>query len=198
MPFQIHPVKIVGAYQVIGKPMEDERGVFSRLFCPRELDVVWQDRSICQINYSLTCSIGAIRGLHFQKPPQSETKLVKCLQGRVWDAVVDLRPHSPTFLQWQAIELTPDKHNALLIPEGCAHGFQVMEPNSELLYLHSEFYYPDQEDGLRWDDPVLNINWPLPVSDLSARDQNHKLIENINTDARLQSMVDIILRTTDC
>ena len=103
-----------------------------------------------------------MRGLHFQKPPQAEAKLVKCIRGRVWDVGVDLRPHSSTFLKWQAVELDSGTHNAFFIPEGCAHGFQVMEPDSELLYLHSAFYHAEQEGGLLWNDPVLNISWPLP------------------------------------
>ncbi len=110
-------------------------------------------------------------------PPHAEMKLVRCLRGRVWDVAVDLRAESPTFLHWHAEELSPDNHRMVVIPEGCAHGFQVLTPDSELLYLHTAFYAPDAEGGVRHDDPALGIRWPLPVTDLSPRDRSHPLID---------------------
>ena len=124
--------------------------------------------------------MGTVRGLHFQTPPHSEAKLVRCLKGRIWDVAVDLRTESATYGQWQAIELTPELGNALLIPEGCAHGFQVLEPGSELLYLHSRCWVPDAESGVRWDDTQLSIDWPLPVADLSTRDRSLPFLSDIN------------------
>ena len=130
----------------------------------------WGDRGIAQVNLSRTEAVGTIRGLHLQAEPHSEAKLVRCLRGRVWDVAVDLRQDSATYGQWHAVELSPDQGNALLIPEGCAHGFQVLEPGSELLYLHSGAWEPEAETGVRWDDPTLAIAWPLPAGGLSERD----------------------------
>jgi dTDP-4-dehydrorhamnose 3,5-epimerase len=180
--------RIKGVYEIQTLLFEDNRGAFGRLFCPEELEPVWQNRPNCQINYSYTRQLGALRGLHLQLPPHAEAKLIRCLRGRVWDIAVDLRPTSPTFLSWAAVELSAQLHNAILIPEGCAHGFQVLEPDSELLYLHSAFYHPETEAGLRWDDPRLKITWPLEVTDLSERDRQHPLLGNISNDPRLQAL----------
>lgn len=154
----------------------DHRGSFARLFCQKELESCLAGRQIVQINQSCTASVGAVRGMHFQKAPHAEMKLVRCLKGRVWDVAVDLRQGSDTFLNWHAVELTPDNADMFLIPEGFAHGFQVLEANSELLYLHTAFYNVTAEGGLRHDDPRLGIDWPKPVVDLSERDLNHPLI----------------------
>jgi dTDP-4-dehydrorhamnose 3,5-epimerase len=131
-----------------------------------------------QINQSRTAVIGAVRGLHYQRLPHPEMKFVRCLKGRVWDVAVDLRHKSPTFLGWHAEELTPNNLRMMVIPEGFAHGFQVLEPESELLYLHTDFYSPKTEGGLRYDDPHLAIDWPLEVTDLSSRDAAHPLIHS--------------------
>lgn len=167
-----------GVMLVTGSPHTDPRGSFARLFCARELAGVLGERHIVQINHSCTAAVGAVRGLHFQRAPHAEMKLVHCLRGRVWDVAVDLRVESPTFLQWHAEELTPEHHRMLLIPEGCAHGFQVLAPDSELLYLHTAFYAPEAEGGVRHDDPALGIRWPLPVTDLSPRDRSHPPIDD--------------------
>lgn len=156
----------------------DARGAFSRLYCERELTDLIGQRRIVQINHSRTVQVGAVRGFHFQRPPHAEMKLVRCLKGRVWDVAIDLRPDSPTFLCWHAEELTPGNTRMMVIPEGFAHGFQVMEPESELLYLHTALYAPDAEGGLRHDDPRLGIDWPLAVTDLSPRDAGHAFIDS--------------------
>src|SRR3546814_6280440 len=130
-------------------------------------------RHIVQINHSRTTMVGAVRGMHFQSAPHAEMKLVRCLKGRVWDVAVDLRAGSPTFLRWHAQELSEDNARMLVISEGCAHGFQALEPDSELLYLHTAPYTPEVEGGLVYDDPRLAIKWPLSIADLSARDQQH-------------------------
>ncbi|WP_459973862.1 dTDP-4-dehydrorhamnose 3,5-epimerase [Mycobacterium sp. MUNTM1] len=158
-------------------PHRDDRGAFMRLFCAEELQPVLGNRQIKQINQSKTSRAGAVRGLHFQHSPHAEMKMVRCLRGRVWDVAVDLRPNSPTFLHWHAQELAQDDAQMLVIPEGFAHGFQVMEPDSELLYLHTAFYHPSSEGGLRYDDPRLAITWPLPPQDLSPRDRSHPLLD---------------------
>jgi len=160
-----------------GNRFEDNRGIFARLFCQQELASVVGDRHIVQINHSITHNAGAIRGLHFQYPPHAEMKLVRCLKGGVWDVAVDLRKNSPTFLQWHGVELSPENRLMLVIPEGCAHGFQTLEADSELLYLHTAFYSPESEGGVRFDDPSIGIKWLRDVADLSQRDKNHPLLE---------------------
>lgn len=158
-------------------PHRDARGAFVRLFCAQELGPMLGHRQIAQINHSRTSHAGAVRGMHFQRPPHAEMKMVRCLRGRVWDVAVDLRGGSPTFLQWHAQELAQDDEKMLVIPEGFAHGFQALEPDSELLYLHTAFYHPPAESGLRYDDPRLAIAWPLPAQDLSPRDLSHPLLD---------------------
>ncbi len=157
---------------------EDKRGTFARLYCEQELSKVIGHRRIVQINYSRTVNLGALRGLHFQNSPHAEMKLVRCLKGRVWDVAVDLRADSPTFLKWHSEELTPANTRMIAIPEGFAHGFQAMEPESELLYLHTAVYVPTSEGGLRYNDPKLGVTWPIRVTDLSERDLNHPLIDS--------------------
>lgn len=164
---------IQGAWILESEAFQDNRGAFSRLFCAQELEEVIGRRRIVQINHSVTNSVGAVRGLHFQNAPHAEMKIVRCLRGRVFDVAVDLRSGSPSFLQWISVELAPENHRALVIPEGCAHGFQVLEEGSELLYLHTAFYTPDAEGAVRFDDPRVGVKWPLAPTDISARDQKH-------------------------
>jgi len=172
MPDALHITPIAGVLELVGQPVNDHRGAFLNTF--RSADQLyaeaWGDRIIAQVNLSRTEAKGAVRGLHLQAQPHSEARLVRCLRGRVWDVAVDLRPGSPTRGHWHAVELSPGAANALLIPEGCAHGFQVLEPGSELLYLHSGAWVPEAEIGVRVDDPQLAISWPLPVVGLSERD----------------------------
>lgn len=153
-------------------PFVDDRGAFARLYDGRVLAQVIGNRRILQINYSRTTTVSAVRGMHFQYPPYAEMKLVRCLRGRVWDVAVDLRVGSPTFLRWHAEELAPDNSRMLVVPEGCAHGFQVLEAESELLYLHTALYVPEAEGGVSCNDPQLGITWPLPVKGLSRRDRS--------------------------
>lgn len=173
----IQPTSIAGVVVVDNAASQDARGAFRRLFCEQALAAVVGERRIVQINHSRTAAVGALRGLHFQRAPEAEMKLVRCLRGRVFDVAVDLRAGSPTFLHWHAEELSPDSARMLVLPEGCAHGFQVLEPESELLYLHTAAYAPGAEGGVRWDDPAIGIEWPLPVTDLSARDAGHPLLD---------------------
>ncbi len=168
---------IPGLYVVENTAFQDNRGAFSRLFCTRELQPVLGARSIAQINHSMTHRVGAVRGIHYQHPPHAEMKIVRCLKGRVLDVAVDLRQGSPTFLKWFGIELAPEEHRAFVIPEGCAHGFQVLEKDSELLYLHTAFYMPEAEGAIRFDDPKIGVDWPLEPTDLSARDLSHPYLE---------------------
>ncbi|WP_022662588.1 dTDP-4-dehydrorhamnose 3,5-epimerase [Paucidesulfovibrio longus] len=167
------PTPLQGAFVIIPEPFRDERGGFVRAFCSRELEEIGFCERIAQINQSYTTSKGTVRGLHFQHPPHGETKFVRCLRGAAFDVIVDIRAGSPTFLQWFARTLTPENMQTMFIPQGFAHGFQALEADTELLYLHSTHYAPGHEGGLRHDDPALRIRWPLPVTVLSDRDRNH-------------------------
>jgi dTDP-4-dehydrorhamnose 3,5-epimerase len=175
---RFHATPISGLFVAETTPFTDERGSFARLFCDQELAEIFGDRKVTQINQSITRSVGAIRGLHFQTAPHAEMKLVRCLEGRVWDVAVDLRKDSPTFLQWHAEELSPSDMKMMVIPEGFAHGFQTLEPNSRLLYLHTASYAPSAEGGVRFDDPMVDIAWPRDPVDLSSRDALHPLLKS--------------------
>lgn len=170
---KIQPTTLPGVMVIETNTLSDHRGAFTRFFCERELAAVIGDRRIVQINHSRTAAIGAVRGMHYQRAPHAEMKLVRCLKGRVWDVAVDLRAGSHTFLQWHAEELSPASAHMMVIPEGCAHGFQVLEADSELLYLHTALYAPEAEGGVSCNELRLGISWPLPVTDLSRRDSSH-------------------------
>lgn len=157
-------------------PIGDDRGYLERLFCQDELQSLLTGRSIVQINHTLTTRVGTVRGMHFQYPPQAEMKLISCLYGEVFDVAVDLRQGSPTFLQWHGEVLSANNHRTVVIPEGFAHGFQTLSDRCELIYFHTAPYTPKLEGGVRYDDPRLKIQWPLPVSDLSQRDLSHPLL----------------------
>ena len=155
---------------------QDSRGYFERLFCAETLQTLGWSGAIAQITRSCTRQVGAVRGLHYQLPPFAEYKLVSCLRGEVWDLALDLRAGSATFLQWHALHLTPENGRALLIPPGCAHGFQNLRADSELLYCHSAPYRPESEAGVHALDPALNIAWPLAVSQMSEKDANFPML----------------------
>jgi dTDP-4-dehydrorhamnose 3,5-epimerase len=167
---------IDGLFIVNSNIFQDNRGSFSRLFCSDKLREIIGTRTIAQINLSVTEKIGSIRGMHFQNSPRSEMKIVRCLKGRVYDVAVDLRTESKTFLKWHSIELSPHNNLAYVIPEGCAHGFQSLEQSSQLLYLHTNFYSPEEEGAVRFNDPLLDIKWPLDPTDISGKDLNHPLL----------------------
>lgn len=166
-----------GVFEATSSPIGDNRGRFARLFCTTDLASAHGGRPIVQINHSITRKVGAIRGLHFQRPPHAEGKWIRCLSGRVFDVAVDLRCGSRTFLRWHAVILSAELMNAVFIPEGCAHGFQVLEPDSALLYLHTASYAAAFEGGIPFDDPILGIAWPLPISEISDRDRNHLFLD---------------------
>lgn len=174
--FTLHKTAISGVEVIERLPIQDDRGFFERLFCADELASVIR-RPIIQINHSLTRQRGTVRGLHAQHPPHAETKLVSCLRGEMFDVAVDLRTDSPTYLCWHAERLSADNHRALVIPDGCAHGFQALTDNCELLYLNTAAYSPEAEFGLYPGDPRLAIDWPLPLAGLSPRDAAHPLID---------------------
>jgi dTDP-4-dehydrorhamnose 3,5-epimerase len=157
---------------------QDTRGGFARFFCAQDLQAACGGRRIVQANHSVTRQAGALRGLHFQYPPHAEMKLARCIRGRVLDVAVDLRRGSGTFLEHVAQELSPQNGLMMVIPEGFAHGFQALEPDSEMLYLHTAPYVQAAEGGIRHDDPRLGIVWPHAVTDISGRDRAHALLES--------------------
>lgn len=165
------------AYIIELEPIRDERGFFARMFCKNDFRQMGFDKEIVQINHSLTRQKGAIRGLHYQLPPTCETKIIRCIHGAVFDVMVDIRANSPTYLQWFGVELTEENMRMAFIPDGLAHGFQTLAENSELLYHHSAFYSIEHERGLRFDDPLLAIRWPLPAGVVSAKDQGYALLD---------------------
>ena len=181
IPLNLHPTPIPGVVELVSHQFRDHRGAFQNAFRAQEpvFAEAWGDRAIAQVNLSRTEAVAAVRGLHLQAAPHSEAKLVRCLRGRVWDVAVDLRPESSSYGQWYGLELSPERGNALMIPEGCAHGFQVLEPGSELLYLHSGAWVPEAETGVRYDDPQLAISWPLLPLGLSERDLALPLLESL-------------------
>jgi dTDP-4-dehydrorhamnose 3,5-epimerase len=182
--FEVVDTPIAGLKAVRRQRIGDARGSLVRLFCADELRGAGWDGPVAQINHTLTAQRGTIRGMHFQRAPHAEIKLVSCLRGEVWDVAVDLRAGSPTFGRWHAERLSPDNDTALLIPRGCAHGFQALTDNAELLYVHSAAYAADAEGGVDALDPRLAIAWPLPVGEMSARDRGHPRI-----DARFEGLV---------
>lgn len=166
-------LSIAGAYRIDLERRGDSRGFFARFFCATEFG----DHGLCtqwvQCNTSYSQAEGTLRGFHFQRPPMSETKLVRCIKGAVFDVIVDLRAGSPTFGTWEAVELNDDNRAMIYIPQGCAHGFQTLAPDTELMYFHSQVYSPAHEGGLRYDDPQLDVPWPRQITGVSARDAAH-------------------------
>ena len=156
----------------------DNRGFLTRIFCKNEFEKINFYKEFVQENLTLTKTKGTFRGFHYQLPPNSETKLVRCISGKVLDIVIDLRKDSKTFLHSFSIELDSTKLNMILIPEGFAHGFQTLTDDCLMLYLHSNFYNSDYERGIRYNDPMINFELPLSVADISERDKNHPLLQN--------------------
>ena len=163
-------IPIAGAFVITPAPHRDSRGWFVRTFDQNAFIANGLCENWVQMNHSMTVKTGSIRGMHIQNAPAAEVKLVRCVAGRVFDVLADLRPDSPTRWQWFGTELSAQNGQMLYIPEGCAHGFQTLEPNCELVYCHSTAYAPEHEAGIRYDDPNINITWPLPVADISERD----------------------------
>jgi dTDP-4-dehydrorhamnose 3,5-epimerase len=168
------PTKIHGAFEVRPALRSDARGRFRRTWCEGAFAEAGIGARWVQMNHSVTLGKGSARGLHFQRPPHAEDKLVSCTKGRAFDVAVDLRRGSPTFRQWAAVEISEEA--SFLIPKGCAHGFQTLEEETHLVYLHSHAYTPDAEGGLRLDDPAIGLDWPLALSNLSERDRAFPLL----------------------
>lgn len=174
--FTIQTTALAGMNVLLRHPLQDNRGSLQRLFCQDELQEVLGTRQIKQINQSVTKLKGTVRGLHFQHAPHGEMKFVQCVRGEVFDVAVDLRHGSPTFLKWHAEILSPDNHKTMVIPEGFAHGFQTLTEDCELLYFHTAIYAPGFEGAFHAQEKRIGINWPLPITELSARDTAHPLM----------------------
>jgi dTDP-4-dehydrorhamnose 3,5-epimerase len=172
---ELIPTDIAGAYEVRLKVYGDARGRFRRTWCEQAFAEAGLTPRWVQANHSVTIGVGSVRGLHFQHPPHAEDKLVTCTLGRAFDVAVDLRRGSPTFLQWAAVEIGDGA--SFYIPKGCAHGFQTLEDEVHLVYLHSHAYMPAAEGGVRIDDPRIAIDWPLPFGTQSERDRSFPLLD---------------------
>ncbi len=165
--------RLQGAYIIDVERIEDERGFFALTWARNDIVARGLNPDLVQCNLSYNHRAGTVRGMHWQIAPHAETKLVRCTRGGIFDVVVDLRDDSPTYLQWVGAELTAENRRALYIPEGCAHGFQTLEDDTEVLYMLTEQYTPGAARGMRWDDPATDVTWPQPVTVISERDAQY-------------------------
>jgi dTDP-4-dehydrorhamnose 3,5-epimerase len=170
------PTPLQGSYVVRPQPVRDERGWFARTYCSKEFRQIGHSSEWVQLNHSFTAKKGTIRGMHYQLPPFKEIKLVRCINGKIFDVIIDIRAGSPTFLRSFSTELSSTNMDMLYIPAGFAHGFQTLTDDCELVYHHSQFYTPAAEAGIKYDDPTVNIHWPLPLTAVSDRDNSHPLL----------------------
>lgn len=170
---------LAGAYLVEPEPIADDRGFFARTFCVGEFGERGLETSFLQHSISFSRRTGTLRGMHFQNPPHAETKLVSCSQGAIFDVIVDLRPASPTYLQWASFELTPDNRRQLYIPGGFAHGFITLNDDTVVQYLISKMHVPEASRGFCHDDPAVGIRWPMVPSVMSERDRSWPLLETV-------------------
>lgn len=164
---------LAGACMIEPELIRDERGFFARAWCREEFERAGLPLELVQASLSFTSRRGSVRGMHYQHPPSREAKLVRCIRGSIHDCIVDIRPDSDTFLEHEAVELSADNRRALFIPVGFAHGFQTLEDNIEILYEMTDFYQPECAGGFRWDDKLVGIEWPLPVTTIHERDAGY-------------------------
>ena len=164
--------ELKGAFIIELKKLEDNRGFFARSWCQNEFEAHGLNTRIVQANVSYNKKKGTLRGMHYQKAPHEETKLVRCVRGAIYDVIIDLRPTSPTRGPWIGVELTEGNYKMLYVPENFAHGFETLEDESEVIYQVSQFYTPGAENGIRWDDLAFNIAWPLEVQVISEKDKS--------------------------
>lgn len=177
MIFKSLPLK--GSYLIKLEKKEDSRGFFARLFCQAEFNKMGIDFNIVQINNSFNVQKGTLRGLHFQYQPKADERIVRCIRGSIWDVIVDLRENSPTYGKWFGEKLTQNNRTMMYVPKGFSHGFQTLSDNVEIIYFHSQYYSKDCERGLYYNDTDIDIQWPLPVTQISERDKSHPLLYNL-------------------
>ena len=170
-------LSIKGAFLIKMKKIEDERGFFMRAFCKNEFESAGLKSNFVQENIGFSLKRGTLRGMHFQKTPYAEVKLVQCTQGSLYDVIIDLRNESKTYKKWLGVELSENSYDLLYVPAGFAHGYITLKDNTELLYSTTEFYKPDYSTGARYDDPTLNIKWPIEPIIISDNDQKWKLLD---------------------
>ncbi|MBN2478794.1 MAG: dTDP-4-dehydrorhamnose 3,5-epimerase [Parachlamydiales bacterium] len=175
---KIKSLNLNGAAVIDSYIFNDSRGLFTRFFCQNELNELHNYSSIDQVNFSKTFLKGTIRGMHFQMPPFSEIKIIRCIKGSIFDVIIDIRKNSPTFLKWHSEVLSENNYKMIYIPKGFAHGFQTLEDNCELLYLHNGFYNPESENGIKYDDKLIDIKWPLKITEISKRDESFSYIDH--------------------
>jgi dTDP-4-dehydrorhamnose 3,5-epimerase len=162
-----------GAFVIEPERIEDERGFFARTFCRREFEARGLNPDLVQCSISFNRQRATLRGMHYQSAPHAEAKLVRCTRGAIYDVIIDLRPQSPTFRRWVAVDISAENHLMVYVPEGFAHGFQTLQDETEVSYYISEFYSPERARGVRWNDPAFAIGWPIADPVISVRDQNH-------------------------
>ena len=167
-----NPTPLKGSYTIDLDKRGDERGFFARFFCQKEFDEHHLSKEFVQINNSVSTKKGTLRGMHYQLPPTAEIKLVRCIRGALFDVIIDMRPDSPSFKQWFGEELTADNRRMMYVPKGFAHGLLTLTDNTEVLYLVSAFYSPENERGIRFNDPAVGIDWPCKPDEISQKDQN--------------------------
>jgi dTDP-4-dehydrorhamnose 3,5-epimerase len=170
---KFHETTLKGAYLIELEKRGDERGFFARAFCTDEFQKLGLIKNFVQINNSLSSQKGTLRGMHYQLSPKSEVKVVRCIQGSLYDLILDLRPDSPTYGKSFGAELSAENRTMMYVPQGFAHGILTLKDNTEALYLVSEFYAPERERGLRWNDPTFDLKWPLAPIIISEKDQKH-------------------------
>jgi dTDP-4-dehydrorhamnose 3,5-epimerase len=178
MIFKELPLK--GAYLIVPQPFHDERGFFTRAFCVEEFRAHNLEGNFVQMNHSGTIGIGSVRGMHFQYPPYCEVKCVKCVKGSIYDVIIDLRKESPTYLQWFGAILSEENKEMMYVPQGFAHGFQTLTENAEITYLVSQFYNKGAEGIINHNDPLLKIDWQLPIANISEKDKAAPFIADSN------------------
>jgi len=161
-----------GAWLVDLRKNADFRGFFARVYCHNEFREIGIDEKIAQINSSYSHKKGTLRGLHYQTEPYEEIKMVRCIQGAIFDVIIDLRPDSKTYCQWYGVELSADNRTSLIVPKGCANGYQTLFDDTETIYFVTEFYSPEHEGGIRWNDPLFNIKWPISDPIISDKDKS--------------------------
>jgi dTDP-4-dehydrorhamnose 3,5-epimerase len=167
------PMPLAGAFIIEIEPLEDERGFLARLWCREQFAANGIDVQIVQASVSHNAKAGTVRGMHLQLPPSREAKIVRCVHGRIHDVIIDLRPASPTFMKHLAITLDSERRNALYIPPGMAHGFQTLTADTDVSYMMSDYYKPELQAGVRWNDPAFAIAWPLRVTSIITRDREY-------------------------